>query len=129
MVTVDVRPPHPAQLWIAFRTDARKGKFAERPVVLHAQVFVDNKPVDSFAQLLAQDSEKEAGEYKVDVLAGLDAAPETLLVHAQAQVFFLPKGIDPASADIGALSAKAKETGNILSNPVRVNFASAEEAP
>jgi hypothetical protein len=121
LVTLAVSPPRPKELWVSFLVRA-KGELPKQPVALRGKVFRDKVVIASFSTLVSAALAEKAYEQAVDVLAGLPAAPETLLVSGQAEVFFLPPGTDPATADLSALPATPQTTGNVLSNPVRIDF-------
>lgn len=128
MTTISVKPPFPKELWVTFGVKCRSN-FAQRPVALRAKVVRDGETLDTFSTLLGEHAEGEPFSQDIDILAGLDSAPETMLVHTEGEVMFLPKDAVPGSVDIDGLSPRPEELGHVLSNPVRVNFGIAEETP
>ena len=62
-----------------------------------------------------------------DVLAGLEALPESMLAYIQAELLLMPKGTDPAEVDPETAEVSEERQGVLRSNPVRINFAQAEE--
>jgi hypothetical protein len=124
MTTVDVTPPAPKELWVSFRLISSTA-FKERPVAVRAKLFRDGAEIGTFDAVLGADATKQPVEKTVDVLAGLSAAPATMLVHAQAEVILLPAGTDPAAVDAKTASGAPDTTGAVLSNPVRINIAPA----
>lgn len=121
LTTLTIGPPHPKEVYVSFRVEASK-PFTEGPVALRAKILRDNHEIGSFATLLGADAASQPYEQAVNVLAGLEAVPDTLLVHAQAEVILLPAGTDPARVDVRTVSGTPDSTGSVLSNPVRVNF-------
>ena len=129
MTTVTVALPYPEELWITFRVTSDK-TFKERPVVLRAKVDQDGRIAARFLVVLDAEATKTPGETSVEVLSHVQGPPKAALLHAQGEVFFLPEGADPQNVgDLEALSMPREEVGAVLSNPVRINFTSAKEAP
>jgi len=124
ITTADVAPPAPKELWASFRLTSSMA-FTERPVVVRTKVFRDNTKIDEFAVVLGANATSKPFAQSLDVLSGLPAAPASLLVHAQADVILMPAGTDPKTVDPKTVSAAADTTGAVLSNPVRINFATA----
>jgi hypothetical protein len=124
MTTADVAPPVPKELWASFKLTSSTA-FKERPVVVRTKVFRDNTKIDEFAVVLGADATSKPFVQSLDVLSGLPAAPASLLVHAQADVILMQAGTDPATVDPKTAAAAADTTGAVLSNPVRINFATA----
>jgi len=123
MTTVTVAPPYPEELWITFRVTSDK-TFKERPVVLRAKVEQDGRIAERLLVVLDAESTKTPGETTVEVMSHVQGPPKAILLHAQGEVFFLPEGADPQTVAI-----PPEETGAVLSNPVRINFTPAKEAP
>jgi hypothetical protein len=94
--------------------------------VVRTKVFRDNTKIDEFAVVLGADAMSKPFVQSLDVLSGLPAAPASLLVHAQADVILMPAGTDPATVDPKTAAAAADTTGAVLSNPMRINFATAQ---
>ena len=124
ITTADILPPAPKELWASFKLTSSMA-FTERPVVVRTKVFRDNTKIDEFAVVLGADATSKPFVQSLDVLSGLPAAPASLLVHAQADVILMPAGADPKTVDPKTVSAAADTTGAVLSNPVRINFATA----
>jgi len=121
MTTVDVAPPAPKEFRVTL-TLTSSSAFNEAPVAVRAKVFRDEAEVGYFAVALGADAMKRPFEHSVDVLAGLSSAPNTMLVHAEAEVILLPAGTDPATVDLKATKGTPDTTGSLLSNPMRINF-------
>ena len=121
MVTITVAPPAPKPLMVSFKVTS-KNAFEDSPVALRAKILRDGKEVDSFSTLLGADAKTAEFEKSVDVLNGLTAPPQTMLVSAQAEIVLLPKGTDPSKVDLNAAAGTQHTTGSVLSNPLRINF-------
>ena len=121
LTTLTIGPPDPKEVYVSFRVEASK-PLTEGPVALRAKILRDNQEIGSFATLLGADAVNQPYEQAVNVLAGLEAVPDTFLVHVQAEVILLPAGTDPATVDVRTVSGTPDSTGAVLSNPVRVNF-------
>jgi hypothetical protein len=122
LVTVTVGNPPPTELWIAVRLTSTKG-FTDGPVAVRARVVREKDVLTTFAVVLGEDAATKPFETKLDVLKGLSSVPETMLVHAEAEIILLPKGEDPAKININTVAGTPDTTGAILGNPVRINFA------
>jgi hypothetical protein len=126
-VTITVSPPYPAQLAITFKTVPHIG-FAEQPYVLRTTVFRDKNVIATFNNVIVSDppASELAPPSRVNVfnvLEGLTATPDTLLVRAQSEIVLYPKGTDAATIDPKAPAPGTGPTGVLLSNPVRITFA------
>lgn len=124
MATADIAPPAPKELWVTFTLKSLQ-PFAERPAAVRIKILRENDVIGSFDAVMGADATKKPAEYSLDVLAGLSAAPATMLVHAQAEVILLPAGTDIATTDPAKVTGTPTTTGTLLSNPVRINFAPA----
>jgi hypothetical protein len=124
MTTVAVTPPAPKEFWVTFILQSSSA-FKEAPVVVRGKVFRDNSEAGAFATVLGADATTKPFKQDVDALAGLSTAPNTMLVHAEAEVILLPEGTDPAVVDPKAVKPTPDATGSVLSNPMRVNFGGA----
>ena len=121
MATITVTPPCPKQLWIGFEVTLVR-PITEGAAVLRAKVYRDKNEVSSFTTLISPALSAQPDQHSVDVLAGLDATPDTMLVYAQAELILLPPGTDPATVDAKSVTGTADTTGTSVGNPVRINF-------
>ena len=92
---------------------------------MRVKIFRENDAIGAFEGVFGADATKKPVEFSLDALAGLAAAPATMLVHAQAEVILLPAGTDLATVDAKTAAGTSATTGTVLSNPIRVNFAPA----
>lgn len=133
MTTITVKEPFPEKLMVRFELTARRN-FEERPVVIRARAYRgDNEVIgEEFACVMgaeAMDKPQEDGQtpvsrgFSVNVLDGLTAVPDTLLVHGRADAWLMTEGtsemlIDPKVAD-------SPDKVALMGNPVRINFVKA----
>ncbi|HPO15380.1 MAG TPA: hypothetical protein PLI09_18195 [Candidatus Hydrogenedentes bacterium] len=130
--TITIKPPYPASLPLEFRVTPRDPiPGSKRPVVLRGSILRENQPVQPFNLTLGESSPNKVFPVRVpyDPLQGLQQPVKTLLVFAQVEAFFLPEGTDAASLDIASAQPENGISGAIMSNPVRINFVSAEGKP
>lgn len=130
--TITVKEPYPASLPLEFRVTPRDPiPGSKRLVVLRGSILRDNQAVQPFNLTLGETSPNKVFPVKVpyDALQGLQAPVKTLLVCAQVEVFFLPEGTDAATLDVATAQPENGISGAIMSNPVRINFISAEGKP
>ena len=136
LTTITVREPFPERLMVRFEVTANR-IFEERPVVVRARAYRNENEVigDGAAWVLGREAtilpRDEAGNpvqraYTVDVLEGLDAIPDTMLVHGRADAWLMPVGtvetlLDPRVAD-------SSERVPLMGNPVRINFVRTDAA-
>lgn len=121
MTTITVTPPAPAELWVTAVVRCRTG-FGDTPVLLRAKVMRDKQEIDSFAFILGADASAATHEYSVNALKDLPAAPETSLLHVQAEFLMFPNGTDPAAIDPATATLPEERIGHMMSNPVRINY-------
>ncbi len=135
LTTITVKEPFPAQLFVRFELKSKRN-FETQPVVVRARAYRgDNEAVgEVYACVLGSTAMQPQGPdntpfthaYTVNVLEGLDAPPETMLVHGRADAWLMPKGtveslIDPRSAE-------SPDQVPLMGNPVRINFIKGEMA-
>jgi len=128
LVTIDVTAPHPKELWLSFRVETKKN-LDKTPLGFRADVYRDKTVVAEFRAAVGGRSQTEPFEYRFNALEGWDALPETTIIHAQGDLVLLPQDTDLGAVDVSAAVAAAPEKGVVLSNPVRINFKGAEDAP
>ena len=128
LATITVSPPFPDELKVLFTTRGLRS-FGVTPVAVRAKVFVDKKEVYSYALKFGLRAEYERPEEVVDVLAGLETIPDTMLVHVEAEAVLMPEGTNEVSLDPLTATASIERRTTIRSNPVRINFVKSAEAP
>lgn len=122
---VTVSPPAPGELWVRIRIRPNQ-PFVERTVVLRGVLTRDDKPIAQFQTVLGkyalQDEPEHPKVFRVNVLDGLAALPETMLLFAKAEVLLAPKGTDEAAVDPATLVADQGDTSAKISNPLRISL-------
>jgi len=137
LTTITVKEPFPDQLLVRFELKARRN-FPGRPVVIRARAYRGESEVvgAEYACVLGSDAQIPKGgpnqepfthAYTVNVLEGLAAIPDTLLVHGQADAWLMPEGTSETLVD--PKSATSPDQVPLVGNPVRINFVKAEAAP
>lgn len=120
LANTDVTQPFPESLWLALEIDSQHA-FTTESVLLTTTIYVDDKEVGTFTDILGADAPNKTIIHKVDALAGLDVLPETMLARAEAKATLYldkkPEDIDPETAE--RLPAW---TADLPSNPMRINF-------
>lgn len=134
-LTISASGPRPAEVWI--KIDLKTvDSFATRPSVVRGKVYREitkgnREELFSFQTVLdgfaAKNYRKEGGtyypiEFRAEILHGLAALPESMLIFAEAEVFMSPTGTDPAMIDPATYTTGPEDTGHLLSNPVRFNY-------
>lgn len=133
MSTATVRPPYPPELWVRFQIKSRSGaNLKKRLVVIRGKMVRDEQAIGTLQTMLGGSDESGGGtdrptEFKVDVLSGLAAPPNSILVYAEADLLLLPEDTDPASVDPATVNVAPGDRATIRSNPVRINFAAPGE--
>ena len=135
-VTLTVIPPRPAELWVKILLNTTES-FATRPVAVRGKVFREiskgsKEEILSFQTILdahaaphrrPADGSGYPIEFRVDALKGLVDLPATMLLSATAQVVMSPTGTDPATIDPATYTSTSEDTGNLLGNAFRINYA------
>ncbi len=121
MVEVTVSRPFSEHLWLHLSIAKNTVGFRGNPVVVRGGVFIDEVKVKAFGYGFTNPPEPGHWEERLDVLAGLEDIPKTMLVHAEAELILLNKG-DPIPEDVQAVESGPDNTATIYSNPVRIDF-------
>lgn len=130
MATITVEEPFPETLPVSFTLLSQR-PFVERPVVVRIHAYRDNDRIteESSAWIMGRDARQEPvgadgksrpRTFTVDVMAGLEGVPETMLVHARADAWLMETGT--AEDLLDPRTATSAEQVAIMSNPVRINF-------
>ena len=126
METVKVSAPFPKELPMVFRIVSDKA-FPEVPFVLHAKIFRDKEQVKTFSTLVLPDPPTSQAppkpiEFHANILEGVSAPPDTMLITVQAEAILLKKGTPRESINPETVKSTDGATGTLLGNPVRINF-------
>ncbi len=122
MTAVNVTPPAPKELWVTFKLWSNI-PFPEGPAAIRVKILRDKTEIGSFSAVMGKEANKNPVEQEIDVLSGLASAPATMLISAQAEVILLPSETDPSTVDPKAATGSPETTGNVLGNPMRIDFA------
>ena len=130
ITTITVRAPFPDELFVQFEMASTRD-FVERPVVTRVRAYRDEETQlgDEHAYVMgstARQPEPDASgvvvprAFVVDVMAGLEEAPDTMLVHAEADAWLMETDTDESTLD--PFQDTSPERVSLFSNPVRINF-------
>ena len=131
-------PPYPRQLWLEFILTGIT-QYEKRPVVIRGIIYRqlddgEEKAIGELNSVIGVSSEtiqSDPSKYgprrvKIDVLADLEAMPETMLVLLRAKTMLLPVETDTEELDPAETSAPPSDTTILRSNPVRIEFEEAD---
>ena len=124
--TVTVIAPFPTELPMIFRVVSDKA-FPEIPFVVHAKIFRDKEQIKTFNTVVLPDppttqAAPKPFEFRTNILEGISAPPNTMLVTVQAEVILLKKGTPLNTINPETIQSTDGQTGSLLGNPVRINF-------
>lgn len=122
MATVTVKPPYPAKLTLRV-TLSPQVSYEKQPVVVRGKLRRDEQPIEpEFSTLVTKGGLVGDNTIKCDfdVMQGLAAPPETMLVYARFDAYLLPK--DAPATGLDPKTATSDLHTDLLSNPVRINF-------
>jgi hypothetical protein len=128
ILRLEVSPPYPRELWLDYKVNARRN-FVERPAVLRGRMLADGKrELASFALVLGSKATRNTFSTRINALEGVEAMPETLGIHVEAEALLLPEGTDEATID-PATASSDETSGAVYQTAVRINFAQLESTP
>jgi len=130
---VTLKPPYPPTIQVTLDLNVMR-EFTKRPVIMEIELLRDDQPFGvSWRTLITRHMPQPGAEapdgprsFQADVLQGMTAPPESMLVVARARAVLVPKGADPASLDwehFDLNSVPAEDRTIMYSNPVRITFA------
>lgn len=129
MLTVDVAPPFPEELWLDIKIRSRRA-FAENPGVLRIAIKDGEQVLDSFGTVIGKSVTPTVSKRSINALAARDSIPATMLLTINVEALLMPEGTDPDTID--PMTAEVPEERYSLAvptPPIRINFAGAEEKP
>lgn len=136
LVTIDVNPPAPPELWVTVKLKSSRD-FETRPVAVRGHIFREvessgeKTDLSTFELVLGKNARMlpQSGqgplmpcEYQVNVLDGLATTPQTMLVVAEAELLMLPEGTPENLVDPHSATADDGNIATVMSNPIRINF-------
>lgn len=122
MATVTVKPPYPAKLTVRV-TLSPQVSFEKEPVVVRGKLRRDEQPIEpEFSTIVTKGGPvgDSSIKYDFDVMQGLAAPPDTMLVYARFDAYLMPKGTPPTGLD--PKTVQSDRHTELISNPVRINF-------
>jgi len=122
MATVTVKPPYPQKLIVRV-TLAPQVSYEKQPVVVRGKLRRDEQPIEpEFSTIVSKGGPigDNTIKFDFDVMQGLSAPPDTMLVYARFDAWLMPKGTPPTGLDPN--SANSDQHTVLTSNPVRINF-------
>jgi hypothetical protein len=126
LVNVQLVQPYPEHFWLTVRITAAK-TFGKTPVAVRAHVMAEDREVGSLATVFGETPWNQTVEKDVDVFAGLQSFPETMLVTVQPEGLLMPEGTDETKIDpLTATASPERITKSIFANPVRIDFVPAQ---
>lgn len=128
--SVKVAPPYPKELWANVQI-AVQADYSAQPVVLRGTLRRDGQAIEAIHTIATGRKPLEVGgavwplEFKFDALKGLTQIPESILLDVMLTAEVTPPGTDAAQLDPGKPPAPDALIGNLMSNPLRINFLTA----
>lgn len=126
IVNVTLPRPLPDQLMAVYTLKSTRN-FENTPVILRAQILVDDVPVGNVQEVIEVLGRDNAVTRTVDLLSAFEQVPDSFLATVEGEFYLMPEGtdastLDPATATSGSMS-KA-----IQFNPIRVNVVPGNDA-
>ncbi|MBX3176528.1 MAG: hypothetical protein KF886_04145 [Candidatus Hydrogenedentes bacterium] len=135
LVTVTVEGAKPAALPLDIDLKTQL-EFPNRIVVAQGRLIREIAPdrkdvIATFATVFDENAsvrKRMAGgefppqHFEADAVQGLDALPETMLLYAEMDIAFVPRGTDPATVDLANFQGSIEDRGVLRSNPLRINY-------
>ncbi len=134
MCEVNVAPPLPTELKVNVKIKVQSD-YSAQPVLLRGVIRRDGQVIDAIHTVVAGHKPLEVAgaawpnEFNFDVLKGVTSLPASILVDVMLTAEVMPVGTDPGLLDPGKAPAPDALIGNLMSNPLRINFASAGGTP
>lgn len=129
LLTVDVTPPLPEELWLDITVKSRRS-FPKNPGVLRIAIKDGDHVLDSFGTVIGNNAKPSVSERSVNVLAARDTIPDTMLVTIEVEALLMPEGTDPDSIDpVTAETPESRYSRAVPTPPIRVNFEGAAAQP
>jgi hypothetical protein len=127
-IDATITPPYPDQLWATYEIKCSRN-FPQMPALLRAQVVVDGNPIGTIPPVvLGKTAAKNGVIAKIDLLAGRDAPPESILAKVEGELFLFPVNTDEATLNPETATAPVRSKA-LIYNPIRVTFAQGAESP
>lgn len=128
MITIDLYPPYPESIPLRIWLENKLRKLPVA-VVLRGNIERDGTPIQALEYILTEDTGETTDIATADALAQLGAPPETVLVHATVDAVLLPPSTNVSIVNVQEVQGTPLTQSVLLSNPVRINFHPAQDAP
>ncbi len=125
-ITANVSGPPPAEFWVEYTIRCTRN-FDGQPVVVRADVKVNNKPVDKIVAVLGAHAQGNSYSKKVNLLAGLSPVPSSVLATVEGELVMMPVGTAEGSVNPETAESATKSRA-LQATVVRANFGSAAAA-
>lgn len=124
MAKLNVSAPHPDSIWLRSYTDMEpRGLRAGDSAFIRQYIFVDTQeePIaeQSFTWYSESGGRLEPHNLRADVMKYLDPVPNTVLVHSELDIYWLPA---TEAEDVDPESLPEEPHARKLSNSLRINF-------
>jgi hypothetical protein len=136
MTTVDVSPPAPAELPMAYRLSIKRDFMRDGVAAVRFDVV---REVDGEETVLGSFATAAVGpmvfgqkvwplDFEVNALEGLDRPPSSMLLSVRGSILLLAPDVDQETLDPATAEVPAERTSRALrANPVRINFQTSTE--
>lgn len=124
LLTLDILPPFPEELWLDVECQCREN-YDEAPVVIRGNFAIDGKPTpEGLSIVLGERSNQTHPLPPVEVMHLIgNPPPETVLISLNLEGLLLPVGTDPASVNpLTAETTPDRTSRAVLGTAVRINF-------
>ncbi len=124
LLTININPPFPNSLWLDTVVKA-KNDFHYTPVVLRGSYLRNEKEsLGDIKLVLAGRFSDDYNLQPIDVLAGLEQVPETMLISMDLEALLMPPGTDPAAIkpDTATTPPERITRAMYYKTAVRINF-------
>ena len=129
LLTVDVSPPFPKELWLTIGVKSRRD-FAKNPGALRISIKDGDHVLGTFGTVIGKSVKPSVTEHTVNVLAARDYIPETMLVTLDVEALLMPEGTDPETVDpMTAEVPESRFSRAVATPPLRINFIEAAAPP
>lgn len=124
LLTLDILPPFPEELWLDVECQCREN-YDETPVVIRGNFAIDGKPTtESLSIVLGERANQTHPLPPLEVMHLIGTPlPETVLISLNLEGLLMPVGTDPASVNpLTAETTPDRTSRAVLGTAVRINF-------
>ena len=126
---VEVHPPFPKEFWLKTVLGSEEKYFSDSPLVVRVKYLRDETTVlNSFEDLLVQLEDGFVPYDPINVLAGMDEIPESVLITLDVECLLMPVGTDPATINPKTAATAPDRISHVsIGTVARINFVKDEE--